>query len=178
MSDWTEVKIAVPASEIDKASDIATMAVPYGIYIEDYSDLEQQAMAVAHIDLIDENLLKKDRTLAFVHVYISPEENPAEAVAFLRERLAAAGIKNEIDTSCVKNEDWENNWKTYFHSVPVGKKLLIHPAWEKDFDPDGRIVIDIEPGLAFGSGAHETTRLCLAALEKYVKDNSAVLDIG
>ena len=72
MNAWTEVKIAVPAKDVDVAADIAMMVVPYGIYIEDYRDLEQQAWEVARIDLIDEELLQKDRSKAFVHVYISP----------------------------------------------------------------------------------------------------------
>lgn len=178
MSDWTEVKISVNADDVEKAGDIAMMVVPYGIYIEDYRDLEQQAWDIAHIDLIDEDLLKKDRSKAFVHVYISPEENPLEAVAFLRERFTSEGIENEIDLSACRNEDWENNWKQYFHSMPVGNKLLIHPTWEEEFDSMGRVVLDIEPGLAFGSGSHETTRLCLAALENYVNEETTVLDIG
>lgn len=177
MSDWTEVKISVNADDVDKAGDIATMVVPYGIYIEDYRDLEEQAWEIAHIDLIDEDLLKKDRTKAFVHVYISPEENPLEAVAFLRERLSAEGIKNEIETNSCRKEEWENNWKQYFHAMPVGKKLLIRPLWE-DADPQGRTVLSIEPGLAFGSGTHETTRLCLEALEKYIQEDTTVLDVG
>ncbi len=177
MSEWTEVKISVNADDVDKAGDIATMVVPYGIYIEDYRDLEEQAWEIAHIDLIDEDLLKKDRTKAFVHVYISPEENPLEAVAFLRERLSAEGIKNEIETNSCRKEEWENNWKQYFHAMPVGEKLLIRPLWE-DADPQGRTVLSIEPGLAFGSGTHETTRLCLEALEKYIKEDTTVLDVG
>ncbi len=177
MSDWTEVKISVNADDVDNAGDIATMVVPYGIYIEDYRDLEEQAWEIAHIDLIDEDLLKKDRTKAFVHVYISPEENPLEAVAFLRERLSAEGIKNEIETNSCRKEEWENNWKQYFHAMPVGKKLLIRPHWE-DADPQGRTVLSIEPGLAFGSGTHETTRLCLEALEKYIQEDTTVLDVG
>ena len=178
MSDWTEVKISVSADDVDKAGDIAMMVVPYGIYIEDYRDLEQQAWEIAHIDLIDEDLLQKDRSKAFVHVYISPEENPLEAVAYLKERYTAEGIENEIDLSSCRNADWENNWKQYFHSIPVGEKLLIHPTWEENYDSQGRVVLDIEPGLAFGSGTHETTRLCLAALEKYITSETQVLDIG
>ena len=177
MSEWTEVKICVNADDVDKAGDIATMVVPYGIYIEDYRDLEEQAWEIAHIDLIDEDLLKKDRTKAFVHVYISPEENPLEAVAFLRERLSAEGIKNEIETNECRKEEWENNWKQYFHAMPVGEKLLIRPLWE-DADSQGRVVLSIEPGLAFGSGTHETTRLCLETLEKYIKEETTVLDVG
>ena len=178
MSDWTEVRISVDADCVDKAGDIASMVVPYGIYIEDYRELEKEAWEIAHIDLIDEELLQKDRTKAIVHVYISPEENPQEAVAFLRERYSAEGIENEIMLNQCKNEDWENNWKQYFHPIPVGEKLLIRPTWEDEFDAGERKVLNIEPGLAFGTGSHETTRLCLETLEKHIHKGTTVLDIG
>jgi ribosomal protein L11 methyltransferase len=178
MNAWTEVKIAVNAADVDTAADIAMMAVPYGIYIEDYRDLEQQAWEVARINLIDEDLLRKDRSKAFVHVYISPEESPAEAVAYLRERLTAAGIPHEIDLSACVKEEWENNWKQYFHTMEIGKRLVIKPKWEDYRNTEGKTVLSIEPGLAFGSGTHETTRLCLQTLEPYVRPGTTVLDIG
>lgn len=176
--DWTEVKINVSAKNVDKAGDIAQMVVPYGIYIEDYSDLEEAAWEIAHIDLIDEDLLQKDRSKAVVHIYISPEENPAEAVAFLSERYNAEKIEHEIDLSVCRNQDWENNWKEYFKPLPVGEKLLIRPVWEDEYDADGRTVLSIEPGLAFGSGGHDTTRLCLETLEKHISPEVELLDIG
>jgi len=176
--DWTEVKINIDSKDVETAGNIAQMVVPYGIYIEDYSDLEQAAWEIAHIDLIDEDLLKKDRNKATIHIYISPEESPAEAVAFLSERYNAEGIKHEIDLSVCRNQDWENNWKEYFKPMPVGQKLLIRPVWDNDYDPQGRTVLDIEPGLAFGSGGHDTTRLCLETLENHITPNTELLDIG
>lgn len=176
--DWTEIKITVSADDVDRAGDIASMVVPYGIYIEDYRTLEQEAWEIARIDLIDEDLLAKDRTKGIVHVYVSPEENPAEAVSFLRERYDAEGIANEIDENVCKNADWENNWKKYFKPMPVGERLLIRPIWEDEFEAGDRAVLHLEPGLAFGSGTHDTTRLCLETLEKYANNGKTVLDIG
>lgn len=176
--DWTEIKITVNADDVDRAGDIASMVVPYGIYIEDYRTLEQEAWEIARIDLIDEDLLAKDRTKGIVHVYISPEENPAEAMSFLTERLNAEGIENEIDENVCKNADWENNWKKYFKPMPVGERLLIRPIWEQEYDAGSRAVLHLEPGLAFGSGTHDTTRLCLETLEKYANPGKTVLDIG
>lgn len=176
--DWTEIKITVNADEVDKAGDIASMVVPYGIYIEDYRTLEQEAWEIARIDLIDEDLLAKDRSKGIVHVYISPEENPAEAVSFLKERYVAEGIDCEIDESLCKNADWENNWKKYFKPMPIGERLLIRPIWEDEYDAMGRAVLHLEPGLAFGSGTHDTTRLCLETLEKYAYPGKTVLDVG
>ena len=159
--NWTELKIKVPAPQADIAGAIANMVVPYGIYMEDYSHLEEEALEIAHIDLIDEELLQKDREHAIIHIYISPEANPAEAVSFLEERFQAENIPNEIDRDSCVEEDWINNWKKYFHPIPVGEKLLIRPLWEDDYDAQGRTVLHLEPGLAFGTGTHETTRLCL-----------------
>lgn len=178
LDDWTEISVTVSTKDIDLAGNIANMVVPYGIYIEDYSTLEEETMEIAHIDLIEESLLQKDRTKAIIHVYVNPHENPAEAVSFIKERLDAEGIENEIKISDCKTEDWVNNWKQYFHPMPIGNKLLIRPTWEDEYDAGGRKVLHIEPGLAFGTGSHPTTKLCLETLEKYIKDDSTVLDIG
>lgn len=177
--DWIEFLIEVAAEDIDRAADIANMVVPYGIYIEDYRNLEAETWEIANIDLIDEELLGKDRNKGYIHIYIAPEENPQEAVAFLSERFTASAIGHKIDLSACKNEDWENNWKAYFKPMPVGEKLLIQPLWIDEIDnPENRAVLSIEPGLAFGTGGHHTTKLCLETLERYVKAGDAVLDTG
>ena len=131
-ADWTDLQVTIPAADTDRAGDIAQMVVPYGIYIEDYSHLEEEAMEIAHIDLIDEDLLKKDRTKSIIHVYISPEENPAEAISFLKERFEAVGIENTITAANCAEEDWINNWKKYFKPIPVGNRLLVRPMWEDE----------------------------------------------
>lgn len=175
---WTEIAITVDTKDIDTAGDIANMVVPYGIYIEDYSDLENEVMEIAHIDLIEESLLEADRTKGIIHVYVNPHENPLEAVSFIKERLDAENISYDIKIADCAEEDWVNNWKQYFHTMPVGDKLLIRPTWEDEYDSQGRIVLHIEPGLAFGTGSHPTTKLCLETLEKYVDENSTLLDVG
>mgnify|MGYP002511813913 CR=1 FL=1 len=177
MSNWTEVKISVNSKDVDRAGDIASMVVPYGIYIEDYSELEKEAWEIAHIDLIDEDLLAKDRSKAIVHVYISPEENPMEAVAFLRERYTAENIESEIMLNECRNEDWENNWKQYYKPMEIGERLIVIPEWEKAKIGD-RVPLILNPGLTFGTGSHATTRLCLTALEKTVQSGDRVLDLG
>ena len=175
---WTEIAVTVSTADIETAGNIANMVVPYGIYIEDYSDLENEVMEIAHIDLIEESLLKADRSKGIIHIYVNPHENPMEAVSFIKERLDAQGIEYEVKIADCAMEDWVNNWKQYFHPMPVGEKLLIRPEWEDEYDPQGRKVLNIEPGLAFGTGSHPTTKLCLETLEKYVKSGDSVLDIG
>lgn len=176
--NWSEIAITVDTKDIETAGNIANMVVPYGIYIEDYSDLENEVMEIAHIDLIEESLLNADRTKAIIHVYVNPHENPLEAVSFIKERLDSENIKYEINISNCATEDWVNNWKQYFHPMPIGEKLLIRPTWEDEYDPQGRTVLHIEPGLAFGTGSHPTTKLCLETLEKHIDKDSTVLDIG
>lgn len=178
LESWTEIAITVSTADIDIAGSIANMVVPYGIYIEDYSALEEETMQIAHIDLIEESLLQQDRTTAIIHVYVNPHENPLEAVSFIKERLDAEKIEHKITIADRKTEDWVNNWKQYFHPMPIGEKLLIRPTWEDEYDAGGRKVLHIEPGLAFGTGSHPTTKLCLETLEKYVNESSTVLDIG
>ena len=177
-ADWTELQVTIPAADTDRAGDIAQMVVPYGIYIEDYSHLEEEAMEIAHIDLIDEDLLKKDRTKSIIHVYISPEENPAEAISFLKERFEAVGIENTITAANCAEEDWINNWKKYFHQFYVDD-ILIVPSWEeiKEEDKD-KMILHIDPGTAFGTGMHETTQLVIRQLKKYVKPGIELLDVG
>ena len=178
MDNWTEIAITVSTADIDNAGNIANMVVPYGIYIEDYSALEEETLKIAHIDLIEQSLLEKDRKKGIIHVYVNPQENPLEAVSFIKERLKSENISFEITIADCKTEDWVNNWKQYFHPMPIGKKLLIRPTWEDEYDPQGRTVLHIEPGLAFGTGSHPTTKLCLETLENYINENSTVLDIG
>lgn len=176
--NWTEIIAEVNAKDVDIAGNIAQMTVPYGIYIEDYSNLEEEVLAIAHIDLIDEELLNMDRSKAKVHIYISPEDNPNEALSFLKERFSEEKIEYKLYSNDCDVESCLENWRKYFKPIEVGEKLLIRPVWRDDFEPNGRIVMNLEPGVAFGTGTHETTRLCLQALEKYVTKDCTMLDVG
>ena len=176
--NWTEITVSIPNKFTDTAAAIVNMTVPYGIYIEDYSDLEQSAWDIAHIDLIDEDLIKKDRNTSLIHVYISECDNAAEALEFLKERFKAENIPFEISSLGVSDSDWNENWKKYFHTIEIGEKLAVVPSWEKYDNKDGRTVLNIDPGAAFGTGTHATTSLCLEMLQSYVDSETEMLDIG
>ena len=176
--EWTEIGIRVGSCDIDTAAAIAQMTVPYGVYIEDYSDMLEMVPEIAHIDLIDEELLARSKTEGIVHLYISPDQNPAEAVSFLTARLQAEGISHSIDTRGVHVEDWANAWKAFYHPTPLGRRLVVCPTWE-DYTPGPEeLLIRLDPGMAFGSGTHHTTRLCCALLEDTVSPGCTVLDMG
>lgn len=176
--NWTEITVSVPQEFCDTAAAIANMTVPYGIYIEDYSDLEENAWEIAHIDLIDEELIARDRNNAVIHIYISECDNAAEALEFLKERLAAEGVPFSVGSIGVDDADWNENWKKYFHTIELGKKLAVVPSWEEYENKDNRKVLSIDPGAAFGTGTHATTSLCLEVLDEYIKGGENVLDIG
>lgn len=174
--NWTDIKITVPKSEAEIAEAIATGISGGGIYIEDYSDLEQQVEAIAHIDLIEKELVEKDRTVVSVHMYLSPEENPAEVIELCRDRLAKAELHAELSVSGVAEEDWANGWKAFYHAMELGGRLAICPSWET-IDTD-RTILKLDPGMAFGTGTHETTSLCLEALDERILGGERMLDIG
>lgn len=176
--DWTELKIKVPTKDTDDAAAIANMTVSHGIYIEDYSDLEQGAWEIAHIDLIDEELVKSDRNHSVIHIYLPNEVNPTESIEYITERLAAAGIEYDLGEIIVNDADWENNWKQFFKCTEIGDRLCIRPSWEEYDNKDGRVVLSIDPGAAFGTGTHATTSMCLEVLEELVTPDITVLDIG
>ncbi|MEG1886510.1 MAG: 50S ribosomal protein L11 methyltransferase [Oscillospiraceae bacterium] len=176
--DWNEILINIPAEYCERTAAIANMVVAHGIYIEDYSDLEEGAMEIAHIDLIDEELLLRDRNLVIIHIYISREDNAVEAAAFLKERLTAENIPFTVESGNVSDEEWNDNWKKFFKVTEIGEKLVIRPSWEEYKNTSGKKVLSIDPGAAFGTGTHATTKMCLALLERYVDEKSKILDIG
>ena len=174
--EWTDITITVPQRYADTAEAIATMVANGGIYVEDYSDLEQQAWEIAHVDLIEQELLDKPRDIVKVHMYLAPDENPAEVLPLFRERLEASGIEYELTTAGVEQEDWQNAWKKYYHAMDIGNRLAIVPGWE-EYQTD-RTVITMDPGMAFGTGTHETTSLCLEVLDERVQGGERMLDLG
>ncbi|MBE7056153.1 MAG: 50S ribosomal protein L11 methyltransferase [Ruminococcaceae bacterium] len=180
--DWTDIIIEIKSEHIEIAAAIAQMVINRGIYIEDYSDFDIEIQKFGPVEIIDSELLSKDRTVAKLHIYFSPEENPMEGLAFLKERFEQENIPYVLDSTTIKESDWANNWKKYFKPCPIGEKLLIVPSWETKNVPielsENRKSLIIDPGMAFGSGQHETTRLCMELIEKYTVPGAKVLDVG
>lgn len=172
--EWTQLKVTVPLEQLDGTSAVMSMISNY-LQIEDYSDID---LKTCYGDLIDESILNADKTVASVSVYISKDGSIADALNFLRERFSTLGIDAKISISGVNEEDWANSWKAYYKPIEIGEKLVIVPAWEKYNAPDGKIVVKMDPGMAFGTGSHETTRLVIGLLEKYIKGGERVLDVG
>lgn len=172
-----DLKICVPNSFIDETEELIQTVALSGYALEDYSNLEEEVMQIAAIDLIDEELLSKDREKAIFHLYIEDELSVSKQASQLKELFSANGIPFSIGSEEL-TEDYRNSWKKYYHPIKVGEKFFLCPEWEDEEAPKGRIKILLQPGLAFGTGMHETTQLCLQLLEKALKQGDRVLDIG
>ena len=172
--EWTDIRLTVSKADAEAAEAVATMIAEGGIYIEDYSDIEEQVEQIAHVDLIEQELLDKPRDTVIIHMYLEPGASPVETLALIAARMEAAGIPYTSETEGV--EDWQNGWRKYYHPMDVGQRLAIVPSWQ-DYNTD-RVKLILDPGLAFGTGGHETTNLCLEVLDERVKGGERVLDIG
>ena len=174
IKDWTQIKVTVPTKALDTA--MAVMSVlDSNLMVEDYSDID---LKTCYGDLIDESILNADKSIASVSLFLPAEQNYAMAVSFIRERLAGEGIEPKIEIVGVNEEDWANSWKKYYNTLHIGKRIVIVPMWEEYEPKSDEIVVKMDPGMAFGTGSHETTRLVIELLEKYTKQGVRMLDVG
>jgi ribosomal protein L11 methyltransferase len=174
-TEWTQIRVTVPLAELDDLTAIMSM-VSNNLQIEDYSDID---LKTCYGDLIDESILNADKTIASVSVYLPAERSVPECIAFLRERFAETNLTDaKLETVGVNEEDWANSWKAYYKPIKIGNKLVIVPAWEKYEPSEGELIVRMDPGMAFGTGTHETTRLVIQMLENYTKPGCRMLDVG
>ncbi len=174
-TQWTQIRVTVPLAELDELTAIMSM-VSNNLQIEDYSDID---LKTCYGDLIDESILNADKTIASVSVYLPSERSVPESIAFLRERFLQTGLTDaKLETVGVNEEDWANSWKAYYKPIKIGSRLVIVPAWEKYEASEGELIVRMDPGMAFGTGTHETTRLVIRMLEKYTKPGCRMLDVG
>ena len=173
--EWTDIRLTVAKADAENAEAVATLIAEGGIYIEDYSDIEQQVAEIAHVDLIEQELLDKPRDTVIIHLYLEPGASQVETLALIAARMEAAGIPYTVETEGVEQEDWQNGWRKYYHPMEIGSRLAVVPSWQQ-YDTD-RVKLILDPGLAFGTGGHETTSLCLEALDEQVR-GSGILAIA
>lgn len=173
---WTQLKVSGRLGDLENISAIVSM-IDSSIMVEDYSDIEENLMTV-YGELIDESILSADREAIAVSIFVPEDKNYNEYVAFIKERLAASEIDAEVTLSGLDETDWENAWKAHYHPLHIGEKLVVVPTWENYDAAEGEVTIKMDPGMAFGSGTHETTRLCAAMIEKHMPKGARVLDIG
>lgn len=184
--NYNEISIYTKTEGIDLLiSSLSDMGID-SFLIEDKKEFEEFLEDNRETwDLVDEDLKKKNIETN-VKVYILEDENQAEKIEEIKNMLnrLKASDREDIFGSLnmtfndIKEEDWANNWKKYFKPFNVGKKLLIKPTWEVCDNKENRIVLEIDPGASFGTGSHETTKMCLIGLEDYMKEGDEVIDVG
>ncbi len=174
--NYTQLRVTVPTEDIERTAAIMSM-LDNGILIEDYSDIET-GLKTVYGDLIDENILNADKSHGAVSIYIPDDKSFSDYTAFLKERFAAEHIDAKLELIGVDEEEWSTAWKKYYHPVKVGEHLTIVPKWEEYTPSDGEIIVRMDPGMAFGTGTHETTRLVCGLIEKYLVPGQRVLDVG
>ena len=186
--NWTEVSIETAKAGLDLLCAFLTDIGFKGFAVYDPDDFEElMAGKAGHWDYLEEGLMEElTAGNPRVTVYIPENAQGAEQFAALknlvqqlRTREDAADFGTlEITGKGIREEDWANNWKQYFRPLPVGNRLWITPTWVEEPVPAGRTALHIDPGSSFGTGQHDTTKLCLAMLEDCVQPGAKVLDIG
>lgn len=174
---YSEIVFTVDSKDKEIASDIVGMLNCGGIYIEDYTDLEDDP-TVKQVGIVDEALLEKDKTKVLLHVYADEHTSVENCLAFVSDRFSSEGITYEVEIKHVDEEDYANSWKQYYKPIKIGNRVVIVPEWEPYEKADGEITVALNPGMAFGTGTHETTSMCIEALQDIVFEGDEVLDIG
>lgn len=173
---WTQVRVSCDVKDLDNVCSVMSM-LENSIQVEDYSDLET-GLKTVYGDLIDESILNADKNRAACSIYVPEERNLSEYTMYISTRLSDLGVDAKIELLGCDEEEWSTAWKKYYKPTRVGKNLVVVPGWEKYEPKQGDIIIDMDPGMAFGTGTHETTRLCASLLEKNIKSGNYMLDVG
>ena len=173
-NNWTKMTVCCKSSDLEIVSAVMSM-LETGLMIEDYSDFSLNGM---YGELVDDTILNADKDTARVSIFVPAERSAVEYRAFLTERFGAVGIEVSYELSGVCEDDWAENWKKYYKPVPLGK-ITIVPAWDDEYEPTpDEVIVKMDPGMAFGTGTHETTRLVLRLMQDENLTGARMLDVG
>lgn len=188
---WMKYSLKTTTEAVDLISDMLNEMGFEGIEIEDHVPLSEADKQKMFVDILPET--EPDDGRATVNFYVEPDgneedfrQNPAEVAERVAEGLAELTTfvsvgDGTLTFSETEDKDWVNNWKEFFHAFRIGEDIVIKPTWQPDEEADvreGDIVLLIDPGISFGTGAHETTKLCIEELRRFVKEGDEVLDVG
>ncbi len=173
---WTQIRCECALTDLDTVAAVMSM-IDNGLMIEDYSDVTEGLNAI-YGELLDEEIINKDKTRGAVSVYLSQDRNVPEAIETVKSRFAELGIEVKTETIGLREEDWANSWKKYYKPLHIGNNVVIAPMWEDYHALETEVVVKMDPGMAFGSGTHETTALCAELIEKHLVSGTRVLDVG
>ncbi|WP_276767555.1 50S ribosomal protein L11 methyltransferase [Gemella morbillorum] len=183
MENWIEITIHTTNEASEIVESILLDYGSTGVAIEDPTTLEENL----HDDfgtIVELSPTDYPEVGVIVKGYINELNFDDETFNRFKDELEQLG-KNinigeffKIETTTIQDSDWENSWKDYFDILNIGEKFVIVPTWREYENEEDKYVINIDPGMAFGTGGHETTSLCIKNLEKYVKPHDNVIDVG
>lgn len=185
---WLEVSLYTTTEGVEPLCGMLYAYGITGVEIDDKNDFAEFIESnTPYWDYVDEQLMAQKQDMPTrIKLYVSDNESGHAMLAGIQEELMTMRQRVpmfdlgslELKMQSMDEEDWANNWKQYYKPLCIGEKLLIKPTWERVDDSKGRIVVEMDPGMAFGTGTHATTSLCLATLEKVVRPGDLVLDLG
>ena len=181
---WIEVRVITKSEALEPISGIFYGLDCKGVAIEDPNDILEREQGPLTWDFADINVLEHKGEVAVVKAYFSEEDNIEEILKYVKEKieeLKALGLDlglAKVESEKMFEEDWANNWKKYYKPTKISESIVVKPIWEEYEAKENELVLELDPGMAFGTGTHETTRMCIQSLEKYVEENSTVFDVG
>lgn len=186
--DWKEVTIFTTTAGIEPVAALLQDCGVEGYVLEDAADFEAFLKDTEiYWDYVDEDLVRDKRAQeTCLKIYLPDDESGKAQFAAVCRALEALRARDEAgawgrlvtETANTRQEDWEWGWKQYFKPFPVGERFLIKPSWETVEDAGDRRILEIDPASSFGTGSHDTTQLCMKALERTVKPGDRLLDMG
>ncbi len=183
---WIEVQVKTTSEAVEIVSNILYEAGVDGLAIEDPNDIEEISKSRKDTDwnYIDEELLNHKFDGIIVKAYFPEDENLMDTIKLIKQNIELIpqydidGGLGEVTISEVYESEWKDVWKQYYKPKRIGKQIVIKPSWEEYEEKPGDIILELDPGMAFGTGTHETTMMCIAAIEKYMSKGDTVFDIG
>lgn len=184
--DWIEITAHTSNEGVEAVSELFYQAGIKGLIIDNPKDMEQFKSQPGAWDYVDESLLGDREDEVLIKGYLPNEPQSHDKIQQIRNSMTELlkkdlGIdlgKGTIELSNVKEEDWANNWKKYYKPHKIGNKVVIKPSWESYVPEKGDIVLELDPGMAFGTGTHETTSMCIELLENKISPQTRLLDVG
>lgn len=181
--NWNEVVVTTTHVASDVVCDMLEELGSSGVVIIDPYDIREEINKPNTLDYADDEFLNSLGEDVDIKAYFSEDVSKNELILKIQEKLDYISQfmdvgKKTIQFNVVNGEDWATSWKKYYKPIRISDRVVIKPKWEEYQPKENDVVVELEPGMAFGTGQHETTKLCSKYLEKYIKEEDKVLDVG
>ncbi|HZJ76688.1 MAG TPA: 50S ribosomal protein L11 methyltransferase [Oscillospiraceae bacterium] len=180
---WIEVSIKTTTGAIEAVANVLYNVGVSGVVIEDPHDIILANSDDGAWDYIDESLINLEEG-AVVKGYIPESADLVDKIDLVKQLVVALpqfGLdigEGEVSTVEIREENWSTSWKKYYKPIKIGNRIVVKPIWEEYEPKEGEIIIEMDPGMAFGTGTHETTIMCIQKLEQHIFEGCTVFDIG